>query len=91
MTIAHDKPATRSLSSAEIGVLLAIGAHLVWGGMAVYFGQIRYISPIEIAVNRGVWALPIAAAVVWSAFPYLSNDQVRQLVLAGAKDLGALV
>lgn len=30
-----------------------------------------------------------AAAVVWSAFPYLSNDQVRQLVLAGAKDLGA--
>ena len=30
-----------------------------------------------------------AAAVVWSAFPYMSNDQVRQLVLAGAKDLGA--
>lgn len=30
-----------------------------------------------------------AAAVVWSAFPYLNNDQVRQLVLAGAKDLGA--
>ncbi len=25
-----------------------------------------------------------AAAVVWSAFPYLSNDQVRQLVLGGA-------
>lgn len=65
MSIAHEKPASRSLSSAEIGVLLAIGAHLVWGGMAVYFGQIRYISPVEIAVNRGVWALPIAAAVVW--------------------------
>lgn len=30
-----------------------------------------------------------AAAVVWSAFPYLSNDQVRQLILGGAKDLGA--
>lgn len=30
-----------------------------------------------------------AAAVVWSAFPYMSNDQVRQLILGGAKDLGA--
>lgn len=30
-----------------------------------------------------------AAAVVWSAFPYLSNDQVRQLILGSAKDLGA--
>lgn len=30
-----------------------------------------------------------AAAVVWSAFPYFDNDQVRQTVLAAAKDLGA--
>ncbi len=30
-----------------------------------------------------------ALAVTWSAFPYMSNDQVRQLVLGGAKDLGA--
>lgn len=29
-----------------------------------------------------------AAAVVWSAFPYFSNDQVRQAILGGAKDLG---
>jgi len=65
MTAIDQKPASRALSNAEIGVMLAIGAHLVWGGMAVYFGQIRYISPVEIAVNRGVWALPIAAAVVW--------------------------
>ena len=64
MSIATEKSVSRTLTSAEIGVLLAIGAHLVWGGMAVYFGLIRYISPVEIAVNRGVWALPIAAAVV---------------------------
>ncbi len=30
-----------------------------------------------------------AAAVVWSAFPYFTNDQVRQTLLGGAKDLGA--
>ncbi len=53
------------MSEAEKGVMLAVMAHLVWGGMAVYFGLIRYISPVEIAVNRGVWSLPIAVAVVW--------------------------
>jgi len=30
-----------------------------------------------------------AAAVVWSAFPYFSNDLVRQTLLGTAKDLGA--
>ena len=30
-----------------------------------------------------------AAAVVWSAFPYFTNDLVRQTLLASAKDLGA--
>ncbi len=30
-----------------------------------------------------------ALAVVWSAFPYFNNDQVRQTVLGAAKDLGA--
>lgn len=57
--------AARGMSEAEKGVMLAVMAHLVWGGMAVYFGLIRYISPVEIAVNRGVWSLPIAIAVVW--------------------------
>ncbi|HWS78794.1 MAG TPA: S8 family serine peptidase, partial [Thermomonas sp.] len=30
-----------------------------------------------------------AAAVVWSAFPYFNNDQVRQTLLTASKDLGA--
>jgi chloramphenicol-sensitive protein RarD len=58
-------PSPRAFTAAETGVMLAIMAHLIWGGMAFYFGLIRHISPIEIAVNRGFWALPIAAFVVW--------------------------
>lgn len=54
----------RALSEGEIGVALAIGAHLVWGGMAFYFGLLRHISPVEIAVNRGLWSLPVAALIV---------------------------
>src|SRR5215212_1545199 len=65
MSIAQDPALPRTLTKAETGVILAVMAHLVWGGMAVYFGLIRHISPIEIAVNRGLWALPIAIAVVW--------------------------
>jgi chloramphenicol-sensitive protein RarD len=63
---AADQSMTReSLSEAEKGVLFAVMAHLVWGGMAVYFGLIRHISPVEIAVHRGLWSLPIAALIVW--------------------------
>lgn len=63
---AADHPFTRqSLTEPQKGVLLCLAAHLVWGGMATYFGLIRHISPAEIAVNRGLWSLPIAAALVW--------------------------
>ncbi len=65
MSIAHESPLPRTLTNAEKGVLLAVLAHLVWGGMAVYFGFMRHISPIEIAVHRGLWSLPIAALIVW--------------------------
>jgi chloramphenicol-sensitive protein RarD len=54
-----------ALSPAQQGVFFCIIAHLFWGGMAPYFGFIRHISAPEIAVNRGLWSLPIAAVIVW--------------------------
>ena len=65
MSITQESQIPRALTSAEKGVILAVLAHLVWGGMAVYFGLIRHISPIEIAVHRGLWSLPIAAFIIW--------------------------
>ena len=47
------------------GVLYAVIAHLFWGAMAGYFGFIRYINPIEIAVHRALWSVPIGVAVAW--------------------------
>jgi len=64
MSSAEQSLHPRAMSEAEKGVFLAIAAHIVWGGMAVYFGMIRHISPLEIAVHRGLWALPIALAIV---------------------------
>jgi chloramphenicol-sensitive protein RarD len=53
------------VTEAGKGVAFAICAHLVWGAMAPYFGLIRHIAPAEIAANRGLWSLPIAAVIVW--------------------------
>lgn len=65
MSAVHETAVPRNLTDAEKGVIFAVLAHLVWGGMAVYFGLIRHISPVEIAVHRGLWSLPVAALIIW--------------------------
>jgi chloramphenicol-sensitive protein RarD len=53
------------LTEPQKGVLYAIIAHFIWGVMAPYFGLIRHIWAGEIAVNRGLWSLPVAALIIW--------------------------
>lgn len=55
----------RHLSEAKKGVIFGIAAHLVWGVMAYYFKLLQAVSPLEIAVHRGLWSLAVAALVVW--------------------------
>jgi chloramphenicol-sensitive protein RarD len=54
-----------SLSEARKGIAFCLAAHLVWGVMAWYFKLIESVSPVEVAVHRGLWSLVIAAAVIW--------------------------
>jgi chloramphenicol-sensitive protein RarD len=54
-----------SLSEAKKGVAYGVAAHLVWGVMAYYFKLIESVSPVEVAVHRGLWSLVIAAAIIW--------------------------
>ena len=60
-----EQPTRVGLTPAEKGVIYAICAHLTWGAMAVYFGFLRHISPVEIAVHRGLWSIPFAALIIW--------------------------
>jgi chloramphenicol-sensitive protein RarD len=53
------------LSEQHKGVLFNVIAHLLWGGMAVYFGLMRHIPAMEIAVHRGLWSVPLAVLIVW--------------------------
>ena len=58
---AIEQTSKTGLTAAEKGVLYAVLAHLTWGAMAVYFGFLRHVSPLEIAVHRGLWSIPCAA------------------------------
>jgi chloramphenicol-sensitive protein RarD len=62
---ALEETSKTGFSPAEKGVIYAICAHLTWGAMAVYFGFMRHINPMEIAVHRGLWSIPCAALIIW--------------------------
>jgi chloramphenicol-sensitive protein RarD len=62
---AIEQTSKTGLTAAEKGVLYAVLAHLTWGAMAVYFGFLRHVSPLEIAVHRGLWSIPCAALIIW--------------------------
>lgn len=68
---------------------------LVAPGNTVFIDSQAKVGDASYSLYQGrgtSYAAPLvsgAAAVVWAAFPYFSNDQVRQAILGGAKDLGA--
>jgi chloramphenicol-sensitive protein RarD len=64
MVAASEPAREEGLSESQKGALYCVLAHLVWGGMAFYFGLIRHISAPEIAIHRGLWSLPIAALIL---------------------------
>lgn len=75
---AIDPPVSAAhLSEAKKGVVYGIAAHLVWGVMAYYFKLIEGVSPVEIAVHRGLWSLAIAGIVIWLLGQY---DDVRKAI-----------
>lgn len=66
MSAIGEPVAQAGLTQAQKGVLFCLIAHLCWGGMAYYFGLLRQVSALEIAVHRGLWSVPIAGAVAWA-------------------------
>ena len=65
MSVLDPPVSSAHLSEAQKGVAYGIAAHLVWGVMAYYFKLIEGVSPIEIAVHRGLWAFAAAGLVIW--------------------------
>jgi chloramphenicol-sensitive protein RarD len=63
-SIRHTTPAAEGFSEAHRGVIFLLIAHLIWGAMAWYIKLLDHVSPLEVAVHRALWALPIAAMIL---------------------------
>ena len=53
------------------GLLLGLGAYLMWGFLPLYFKLLAAVSPTEIVAHRIVWSLLFLAALVllWKRWP----------------------
>ena len=53
------------------GLLLGLGAYLMWGLLPLYFKLLAAVSPTEIVAHRIVWSLLFLAALVllWKRWP----------------------
>lgn len=65
MTAIDPPVSSAHLSEARKGVAYCVTAHVFWGVMAYYFKLIEKVSPVEIAVHRGLWSLVVAVLVIW--------------------------
>jgi chloramphenicol-sensitive protein RarD len=52
-------------------------AHLIWGAMAFYIKLLDHVSPVEVAVHRGLWSLPFAAGMLF----VLGNSSEARMAL----------
>ena len=75
-------------SQRRAGLLLGLGAYLLWGFMPLYFKALTRVSALEIVAHRVIWSLVFLGAMVtlfrrWPAIrAALSNRRVVLTLLA---------
>src|SRR5687767_8391707 len=75
-------------SQRRAGLLLGLGAYLLWGVMPLYFKALTRVSALEIVAHRVIWSLVFLGAMVtlfrrWPAIKKaLSNRRVVLTLLA---------
>ena len=82
---------TSDHSRARGGLLLGVGAYLLWGVLPLYFKVLAHVRPTEIVAHRIVWSLLflLALAAIWGRLPQIraalaSRRVVMTLVLTAA-------
>lgn len=58
-------------SQHRAGLLLGLGAYLLWGVMPLYFKALAHVPPTEIVAHRILWSLIFlgALATIWRRWP----------------------
>ena len=72
-----DRSTVSNLSDAQKGVIFLLVAHLIWGAMAFYIKLLDHVSPVEVAVHRGLWSLPFAVGMLF----VLGNSSEARMAL----------
>lgn len=65
------------------GLLLGLGAYLLWGVLPLYFKAIAHVDPTEIVAHRIVWSLLFlgALATLWRRWPAIRTAFAAPKVL----------
>jgi chloramphenicol-sensitive protein RarD len=77
----------QSLSETRRGLLLGLGAYLLWGAFPLYFRALRHVDAVQIVAHRILWSLVLLAALltIWRRWPMLAATvrSPRLLLLLG--------
>ena len=85
---------TEELQRRRGGLLLGLGAYLLWGVLPIYFKALAQIRPTEIVAHRIVWSLVFLAVLVttmrrWSAIrAALGSGQVIMTLMVTSLLIG---
>ena len=62
---------TDPAQTRRAGLLLGVGAYLLWGVLPIYFKAIGHVGAVEIVAHRIVWSLVFLAglATLWKKWP----------------------
>jgi len=85
---------TEELQRRRGGLLLGLGAYLLWGVLPIYFKALAQVRPTEIVAHRIVWSLVFLAVLVttmrrWSAIrAALGSGQVIMTLMVTSLLIG---
>lgn len=85
---------THDHAHARAGLLLGLGAYLIWGVLPLYFKLLASLQPVEIVAHRVIWSLIFLAALAgllrrWAGIrAALSQPRTLVMLLLSATLIG---
>lgn len=79
--------------STRAGLLLGLGAYLLWGILPIYFKALAHVDPFEIVAHRIVWSLIFLGALVllWKRLDRIRSALISRRVMATLALTAALI
>jgi len=74
---------TQDHARTRAGLLMGLGAYLLWGVLPLYFKALAHVDPTEIVAHRILWSLIFLGALVtwWARWPAIRDAIANRRVL----------